>query len=487
MPTPRGDELSSSSQGRDVSSHALERDVHSTSRGNDAVPTSRGNDLLIRNARSYPPGPAARPIDIAIVGGVIQAVGPDLAVPGLPELDARGLTAIPGLVDVHVHFRDPGLEHKEGWDHGSAGALHGGVTSVVEVQNNPPLSTSIEALEARIEHVRARSRVDFGCLANLLPESVPDLAAMAWKTPAFKLFLGGSTGLGGETDDGVLRELFAAAARAGRMIVGHCEDEEMLRAGKRAYPNATAAEHHLVRSSAAEIESVRKSIDWCAETGAEMHVFHVSTRGACDLIAAARRRGLPVSASTGPQYVHFSNEDAGRLGNLMKINPSIKTRDDNAGILAALASGDVDAIGTDHAPHPLAEKMRDYAHAPSGMPSVDILWPLTWELVRRGLLGAEAALASVTHRAAQSLHLPRKGRLECGYDGDVVLFDPDETRRVEGARLPSRSKWSAYEGLELSGFPEFVVRRGEIAFADGRVRVEAGGRPLDLQPPAPRS
>ncbi len=449
--------------------------------------SSRGGDLLVRGALSYPPGPSARPVDVAIVGGVIQAVGSDLPAAGLRVLEARGLTAIPGLVDVHVHFRDPGLAHKEGWDHGSAGALHGGVTSVVEVQNNPPLSTSLEALEARIEHVRARSRVDFGCLANLLPESVPELDAMAALTPAFKLFLGGSTGLGGETDDGVLRELFAAAARAGRMIVGHCEDEEMLRAGKRAFPHATAAEHHLVRSSAAEIESVRKSIGWCAETGAELHVFHVSTRGACDLIAAARRRGLPVSGSTGPQYVHLSNEDAGRLGNLMKINPSIKTRDDNAGILAALASGDIDAIGTDHAPHPREEKMRDYAHAPSGMPSVDILWPLVWELVRTGRLDAESALASVTHRAASSLHLPRKGRLAPGFDGDVVLFDPAATRRVEGAKLPSRSKWSAYEGCLLAGFPEVVVRRGEIAFADGRVQVEAGGIPLELQPPAPRS
>jgi len=459
--------------------------------GRSAMPlgheTPRGRSLLVRGARSYPPGPDSQPIDIAIQDGVIVGVGRELARGSLPVLEARGLTAIPGLVDVHVHFRDPGLEHKEGWDHGSAGALHGGVTSVVEVQNNPPLSTSHEALVVRIEHVRARSRVDFGCLANLLPESVPELAAMAPLTPAFKLFLGGSTGLGGETDDDVLRSLFAAAARAGRRIVGHCEDEEMLRAGKRAFPNATANEHHLVRSSASEIESVRKSIAWVEETGATLHVFHVSTRGACELIGAARRRGLPVCGSTGPQYVHLSNEDAPRLGNLLKINPSIKTRDDNAGILAALRAGDVDAIGTDHAPHPLAEKQREYAHAPSGMPSVDLLWPLTWELVRTGRLDAATALACVTDRAAASLALPRKGRLAAGFDGDVVLFDATSSRRVVGAELPSRSKWSAYEGQELFGFPEVVVRRGEVAFEGGRVAVEAGGRPLDLEPPTPRA
>lgn len=452
----------------------------------DPVVGARGQDLFVRGARSYPPGPGAQTIDLRIQNGVFDAIGPDLERGGLPVLDAGGLTVIPGLVDVHVHFRDPGLEHKEGWDHGSAGALHGGVTSVVEVQNNPPLSTSLEALLARIEHVRARSRVDFGCLANLVPDAVPELRAMAPFTPAFKCFLGGSTGLGGETDYDVLERLFDAAARAGRMIVAHAEDENLLREGKKRWPDATANEHHLVRSSEAEIESVRRSIEWVERTGAELHVFHVSTRGACELIALARARGLPVSGSTGPQYIHLSNEDAPRLGNLMKINPSIKTPDDNRGILVALRSGALDAIGTDHAPHSLEEKRRPYAHAPSGMPSVDLLWPLVYELVRRGELDPLAALASVSWRAAASLHLPQKGRLLPGYDGDLVLFDPLATRRVEGAKLPSRSKWSAFEGVELAAFPVHVVRRGELAFTHGQVTGTAGGRPLDLELARPR-
>jgi dihydroorotase len=445
----------------------------------------RGASLLVRGAKSYPPGPAARTLDVRIVDGHIEALGPNLPRTGLPELDAGGLTAIPGLVDVHVHFRDPGLEHKEGWEHGSAGALHGGVTSVVEVQNNPPLSTSLAALEARIEHVRARSRVDFGCLANLLPDALPELGAMAPLTPAFKCFLGGSTGLGGQTDHGTLRELFAGAARAGRMIVGHCEKEELLRADKERFPDATAAEHHLVRSTAAEVESIRESIELVSETGVELHVFHLSSAAGAELVRNAQKRGLPVSASTGPHYIHLSNEDAGKLGNLLKVNPSIKTPADARGILAGLRDGAIDAIGTDHAPHPLEEKLRSYPKAPSGMPTVDLLWPLTWELVRRGQLDAELALAVVTWRAAKSLHLPGKGKLAPGYDGDLVLFDPKETRKVVGAELPSRSKWSAFEGWELAGFPKFVVRRGELVFSGGKCLAAAGGLPLELEPPKP--
>lgn len=446
-------------------------------------------DLLVRGARTYPAGPDARTVDVLVLGGQITAVGPDLASGGgVPALDARGLTVIPGLVDVHVHFRDPGLAHKEGWESGSAGALYGGVTSVVEVQNNPPLSTSVQALEDRIRHVAARSRVDFGCLANLMPASLPELAGLGLLTPAFKLFLGGSTGLGGVLERETLRELFRAAAATGRMVVGHCEDEECLREGKRAHPDATAAEHHLVRSEEAEVRSIETAIALSEETGCEMHVFHISTARGVELVRQARRRSARVSASTAPHYLLLSCEDAPRLGNLLKVNPSIKTPADAEGILAGLADGTVDAIGTDHAPHPLDEKTREYAHAPSGMPSVDLLWPLTFELVRRGLCDAETALASVTWRAAESLHLPAKGRLLPGFDGDLVLFDPNAERIVRGAELPSRSKWSAYEGASLAGFPEVVVRRGVVAFRDGAPAAGGApgtGRPLALSPPEP--
>jgi dihydroorotase len=358
---------------------------------------------------------------------------------------------------------------------------------VVEVQNNPPLSTSLAALRSRHEHVAARSRVDYGLLANLMPESLDALDAMAPLTPAFKCFLGCSTGISGLEDPAVVRSLFAGAARAGRMIVAHCEDQALLDAGERAHPRASAAEHHLVRSSEAEIESIRACIGHVEKTGAELHVFHLSTAGGAEQVRAARARGLPVSASTAPHYVLLSCEDAPRLGNRLKVNPSIKTPADAAGLIEALRDGTVDAIGTDHAPHPLDMKARPYAKSPSGMPSVDLLWPLTLELVRRQLLPARTALDSVTARAAASLHLPHKGVLDAGYHGDLVLFDAEAERPVVGADLPSTSRWSAYEGMSLAGYPEVVVRRGEVVFAGGRVTAEGGGRALDLLPPSPRA
>lgn len=450
---------------------------------------AHGKDLLLRNARGYPPGPNARPLELCIEDGRIVDIGESLAPRKTPwkgpVLDAGGLTVIPGLIDLHVHFREPGLARKEGWERGSAGALHGGVTSVVEVQNNPPLSTTRAALESRLELVRSRSRVDFGCLANLLEASLPELEAMAPLTPAFKCFLGGSTGLGGQTDPRTIRELFFAAARAGRPIVAHCEHEDLLQAGKLAYPTATVREHHLARSHAAEIESIRQSIDLVRECGVELHVFHLSTAQGADLVRAARTEGLPVGASTGPNYLFLTHEDAERLGNLLKVNPSIKTWSDRARLREALGDGTLDAIATDHAPHPLAEKLRPYAHAPSGMPSVDLLWPLTFELVRQGVVAAQRALDLVTRLPARALGIQGKGELAPGFDGDFVLFDPTELRRVEGASLPSRSRWSAFEGMELAAYPRQVVRRGEVVFQNGAACVEGGGEPLALRPVRP--
>jgi dihydroorotase len=352
------------------------------------------------------------------------------------------------------------------------------------------LSTTRELLLERIEHVRRSSRVDFGCLANLVEASLPQLEAMAPLTPAFKCFLGGSTGVGEQADEQRLRELFQAAANAGRMIVAHCEDEATLQRDKARLvdgnPDATVALHHLARSTQAEVTSIETSVKLARETGAELHVFHLSSGAGAEVVRRAQAEGLPISASTAPHFLLLSCEDAPRLGNLLKVNPSIKTPADSRALLAALGDGTIDAIGTDHAPHPLELKQRAYAKAPSGMPSVDLLWPLTWELVRRGLLDAQLALDTVTSRAAATLHLPRKGRLAAGFDGDLVLFDANAKRVVRGAQLPSRSKWSAYEGLELAGWPAIVVRRGEIAWRDGQSASAAGGMPLDLEPPRPR-
>lgn len=412
--------------------------------------------------------------------GKIQAVEPGLvAQAGEPVTNLDGRWLLPGLVDCHVHFRDPGLTRKEGYPAGSAGALHGGVTTVLEVQNNPPLLLDRDALDRKLdEYLPGRSRVDYGCYANLVEESVAALQEMAPRTPAFKCFFGGSTGMGGVQDERTLERWFAAAADAGRPVVAHCEDETMLRQLRQRHAGGRQP-HHLMRPASAEVKSIETAIRLVEKTGAELHVFHLSTAGGASLVAEAAARGLPVSASVGPQYLLLTQEEVESVPeNRLKINPSIKSTEDRDQLRAALESGSIAAIGTDHAPHPLEEKARPYAKAPSGFPSVDLLLPLLFEATSRSGGSLEVYLRAATSAPAALFGIPGKGRLAPGYDADLVVVNPTATRTVVETELPSRSKWSPFHGWELGGWPEQVFLRGVEVFADGASQGEPQGRSL---------
>jgi len=306
---------------------------------------------------------------------------------------------------------------------------------------------------------------------------------MAPAAPGFKLFMGGSTGVGGVTDYGLLRDLFRAAAAAGRPVVVHAEEESMLRRdGAR---HATAAEHHLARSAEAETVSIAAAIELAAATGASLHVFHVSTGRGADLVAQARASGVDVSASTSPHYLLLTSDDVAKQGNWLKVNPSIKSARDRDRLCERLADGTIAAIGTDHAPHPRAEKERAYPEAPSGLPSVDLVLPLLAEIARRGV-PFERVVDSMTAAAARCFGVRKKGSLEPGSDGDVVIVNLEEKRVVRGEALPSRSRWSPYEGWTLSAWPRVVLRRRRVVFQDGAFPTGPPAERLALDPPRPR-
>ncbi len=288
--------------------------------------------------------------DVLIQNGKISAVASSLDEPADAEIPSSGLSLLPGLIDVHVHFRDPGLEKKEGWKNGSRAAVRGGVTSVLEIQNNPPLCVHPEALKKRF-HRAMEGLVDFGGYANLLPASLEYLPELAARVPGFKLFMGGSTGVRGIEDRAVLEELFAAAAQTGKPIVAHCEDETILKQEAAKEGEFTAADHHRLRPAQAEERSLELALELAEKTKAKLHVFHLSTGRGAELIAEAKKKGLPVSCSVSLHNLIFSCEDAERLGNKIKVNPPIQTPQDRESLRQALRDGVIDIVATDHAPH----------------------------------------------------------------------------------------------------------------------------------------
>ena len=404
--------------------------------------------------------------DVLVEGAAIADVAPagSLAAGGAQVVEGRGLWLLPGFIDDHVHLREPGLEHKEGFASGTRAAAAGGITTLFEIQNNPPLLTSRAAVQAKLDLVRGKSAVSVGLYASLVDEALPEVAAMADLVAGYKLFMGPSTGGLDVRGEERLARLFSAVARTGHWLMVHAEDGELVEQGLLSHGPAGAAAFHLARPAAAEIRAVEQALELARREGTRLHVFHVSTSGATDLIAAARARGQPVSAGTCPHYLYFTHEDTARLGTLLKVNPSIKAADDRERLLAGLRDGTLDCLSSDHAPHTAEEKALDFPRAPSGIPSLDIFMPLCLTLARRGLLSVEQVIERAARAPARVHGLPRKGAVTTGHDADLVLVDPAESRRVRGADHFSRARCTPYEGLELWGWPRMTVVLGRVVF-----------------------
>ncbi len=429
----------------------------------------RGGDLYVGGGRIFREGGEER-ADLLVREGKITRIGDFPAPKGVEVLDASGLLVLPGGIDNHVHFREPGMEEKEGYFTGTRGALHGGVTCVLEVQNNPPLLLDRASCRAKLEIVAKKAWTDFGIYGNLVPASLERLPEMAPFCVAFKLFAGGSTGMTAAGDYGSIRTLLQGAARAGVQVVAHCEDPGILAAAPPAGELGPQEHGTRARPPVAEWVSVAALLELVRETGVDLHVFHLSTARGVELVDAAREEGLSISASTCPHYLYFEAGDAKDLGNLLKVNPGIHGPEDREALRKALASGAIQAWSTDHAPHFREEKERPYAQAPSGIPSVDLFWPLLLDLVNRGVLDLERAVDAAAGAPARIHGLKEKGSLDLGKDGDLVLVEPDLERRVRATELPSRADYSPYEGRVLRGWPVATVLRGRVAF-----RREAGG------------
>lgn len=414
--------------------------------------------------------------------GKITEIGTQLVAElGEEVTDLNGKWLMPGLVDCHVHFREPGLVRKEGYGYGSSGALHGGVTTVCEIQNNPPLMDSLSVLKEKLENLRGISRVDYAPYGSLVEESLGDLEIMKAHCPAVKCFLGCSTGAGGVADEATLRRWFGAAAKAGIKVVAHCEDNDVMDAATEALKDdpEKSTRHDLRRSREAEIVSIDSAIKIAVEVGAILHVFHISTFEGASRVTTAAGRGMAITGSTAPHYLIATADDTESIAqNRFKVNPSIKYQDDRAGLGKLVARGMLPIVGTDHAPHPLDEKDRPYAKAPSGFPSIDLLLPLMLAIADLNHSSPEAFLHSVTRGPADEFALAEKGRLEIGADADLVILDPEKRQLVEESKLLSRSGWSPYAGRELRGFPQQVFLRGNLVFADGKTVGEPIGQPL---------
>lgn len=412
--------------------------------------------------------------DVGVVDGRIAAIGALGAADAAERIDARGLHVLPGVIDSQVHFREPGAEHKEDLESGTRAAALGGVACVFEMPNTDPPTISAAALADKCARAEGRAWTDFAFFVGACAENIDDLPTLE-RLPGccgVKLFMGSSTGSLLVPDDALLERALRAGAR--RMAV-HAEDEPRLVERR---PLAAAAANVAAHPEWRDVETARRATErlmrFSRSTGRPAHVLHITTAEEMEMLAA---KPVWASVECTPQHLTLAAPDCyERLGSFAQMNPPVRGAEHREALWRGVASGVVDVIGSDHAPHTREEKARPYPDSPSGMPGVQTLLPVMLDHVAAGRLTLERLVDLVAEAPARLYRVRGKGRIAPGFDADLTLVDLGKTRVIDESWLASRCGWSPFAGVEVTGWPHATVVRGRVVMREDRLFGPPGGR-----------
>ncbi len=429
--------------------------------------------LLIKNAQVVLPDAIER-VAVVVEGTRIADIDPAAQLAVDETVDASGLHLIPGVIDDQVHFREPGLTHKEDLATGSRACAKGGVTTFLEMPNTAPATTTQERLEEKLALAAGKSLVNYGFYIGATADNLDELRR-ANRTPGIKIFIGSTTGDLLVDEQEALERIFADTTLP---ITAHCEDEATVRAnaarflrpspvrggaGERA---ADLADHSRIRDHAAALIAARRAIDLSHRHRHRFHVLHVSTGAETELLAD--HRGL-VTGEACPHHLLFNTNDYARLGTLVQMNPSLKTAADSAQLWHALLDGRLQVVATDHAPHTLEEKRQAYPASPSGVPAVENSLALMLNEVHRGRCTLEQVVRWMCDAPARVWDIVGKGRIAVGFDADLVLVDLERVAEVRNAEQVAKCGWSPWHGQTLTGWPVRTWVMGHEVYRDGAI------------------
>ena len=416
---------------------------------------------LIKNATVVLPGETAR-VAVLIDGDKIAEIDPAPQILAEEVVDAEGRHLLPGVIDDQVHFREPGLTHKEDLYTAGRACAKGGVTTFLEMPNTNPATINQAALEAKLSLAARKSLVNYGFYIGATPDNV-DALRTAHRTPGIKIFIGSSTGSLLVDAQEALERIFAETTLP---ICAHCEDEATVQANTARYAGTTdVADHSRIRDHQAALIATKRALDLAFRHQHRFHVLHVSTGDETELLAD--HRGL-ITAEACPHHLLFNVADYERLGSLVQMNPSVKNVEDGRRLWQALSDGRIQVIATDHAPHTLEEKQQPYPKSPSGLPAVENSLALMLHQVNQGRCRLEQVAAWMSDAPARVWDIMNKGRIATGYDADLVLVDMHKTATVRNEEQESKSGWSPWHGEALTGWPVRTWVMGHEVFRDGQ-------------------
>ena len=434
-------------------------------------------DLILRGGSVWTPGGPVD-ADLAVTGGKTAAILPRGQGSAAEEQDCTGLTILPGVIDTQVHFREPGLDHKEDLASGSLAAVLGGVTAVFEMPNTKPNTDTAEALADKLARAQNRMWCDHAFYVGATAANADhlDRLEMLPGCCGIKVFMGASTGDLLVSDDPTLARVLASGHRR---VAIHAEDEYRMKDREGLRVPGDPSSHPVWRDDESAMLATQRIVRLATAAKRRIHVLHITTPAELEFLG--QHKGI-ASCEVTPQHLTMAGEDVyPRLGTYAQMNPPIRSGQHRDGLWHWVGQGVPDVLGSDHAPHTIEEKAQEYPKSPSGMPGVQTLLPLLLDHVAAGRLSLARAVDLTSAGAVRLFGLVGKGRIAVGFDADYSVVDLKAKWTVEASWLASRCGWSPFEGMQLTGKPIGTVIRGRRVMWEAEVPGVAAGQPLRFQ------
>ncbi|HZV18907.1 MAG TPA: dihydroorotase [Sphingobium sp.] len=433
-------------------------------------------DLILRGGTVHLPGGPAE-ADVGVRAGKIAAIGTSLGDAG-EAIDCAGLDILPGVIDSQVHFREPGLEHKEDLESGSRSAVLGGVTAVFEMPNTNPNTDTAERVQEKLRRAHHRMWCDHAFYVGATGDNAEQLGELERipGTAGVKIFMGASTGSLLVADDEALARVLAHGSRR---VAIHSEDEARMNARKGERVEGDPSSHPVWRDDESAMKATRRIVKLAREAGRRIHVLHITTPAELEFLGANKDIA---TCEVTPQHLTLAAEDAyPRLGTYAQMNPPIRSAAHREGLWHWLRQGVPDVLGSDHAPHTKEEKAKAYPNSPSGMPGVQTLVPLLLDHVAHGRLTLQRFIDLTSAGPQRVFGLAGKGRIAVGYDADFTVVDLKARWTMEGDWLASRCGWSPFEGQSVTGRPVGTIVRGHRVMWEAQLADAAVGEPIRFE------
>ncbi len=418
-----------------------------------------------------------------IIAEIFKGEIPETILQKNQVIDASDLWLLPGVIDSHVHFRDPGLTEKADITTESKAALAGGVTSFIDMPNTIPPTTTMAAWETK-QHIAAeKSLINYGFFLGATPDNLNELLqADPQKIPGIKMYLGSTTG-NLVVDKNIVQQLMTSSQH---LLVAHAEDDLVIQRNSAIYREQFGEDvpfsyHPMIRSTEACYKSTASLVEMAMRNRSRLHIAHVSTANELALFDGSKPLAeKQITAEACVPYFWFDQRDYDRLGAKIKSNPAIKTENDKKALLQALTTNKIDTIATDHAPHLLSEKTGSYFQTPSGIPSIQYSLPLMLELVRHGQVSIEKVIEKMCYAPATLFRIHRRGYVRKGFFADLVLVDPNNSWTITPESILSKCGWSPYEGVSLHAKVTHTFVNGVLQFENDKVVGSSKGNALSF-------